>query len=562
MILMQRARGVNRVGCIKRAAEGDMTGEKGGLATRIQAVPVPFFRITNGAADELKSFMAAKTGTGTAGIRVTSPCVLLVFYQFIFVNIFSNSPLHGFLLYCRACPVSCIFWEMNDTSAKQESYGLGRSLLYCCGQFGGNIVNMVFVGWVWYFYTNKESGHPQYISYAIMGTALLGGRILDAIADPLIAYWSDNTRTRWGRRRPFLFVFSPLLVLTFVMLFWPPFPAGSTALKVYVVSLMGLMWIFFTAVMGPYLALYPEIISTPQERVRVSTLMAVGMLLATGFQGMVIAKMVDKNSLNWGYFNAAMFSGALALVFLYITAFTVREKPQYQTADSDEEKYGILQAFTWTLKNRAFVVYISASVFQYLGFAALVANIPYIVKLLMGESEGFVAVVNLIMLPGFVLSFFLVNFLTKKFEKAFLYKICLFLMALLMPILFFIGRYPLPVSPKVAGIMLMALISLPVAGNMVLPMAILADIADYDAKITGHRREGMFFGMQGFLQKLATGMAKFSAGLLFQYFGAETGHFLGLSLLGPMAGFFGLIAFIIFLYYPLDEKTKMLKGES
>jgi GPH family glycoside/pentoside/hexuronide:cation symporter len=456
---------------------------------------------------------------------------------------------------------------MDKTQTQTQRYGLGRSMLYCCGQFGGNIVNMVCTGWLVYFYTTKGPGREFYISSAVFGIAFMLGRFVDGIADPLVAYWSDNTRSPWGRRRPFLLFATPPLIVTFIMLFRPIFPAGSLAITVYTIVLMGLFYIFFTLVMGPYLSLYPELVPDNDERVQVSTYLAVCMMLATAFQGMLVPKFVDVNSpLYMGYANAAIVSGGMAFVFLYVTAFTVREK-RVQAPVNKEASYSMFQAFAWTLKNPAFLIYIISSIFQYLGFACITASIPFIVTRLMGQSEGFVTTVYLTLFPGIAISFVVINALTKKFEKAYLYKIGLLLLALLMPLLFFVGRYPLPVSPTVAGIILMGLLSFPLAINQVLPMAILADIADYDEKLSGHRREGMYFGMQGLLQKIATGLSMGMQGVLFQYFGKELPSaacsgpncFLGVSLLGPIAGILGLIGFFIFLKYPLDEKTKDLK---
>lgn len=458
--------------------------------------------------------------------------------------------------------------NMNERNITNERYGLGRSVLYCFGQFGGNIVNMICTGWLVYFYTTKGPGHEAYISSVVFGMAFMLGRFVDGIADPLVAYWSDNTRSRWGRRRPFLLFATPPLIITFVLLFNPIFPAGSLTITIYTIILMSLFYIFFTLVMGPYLSLYPELVPDSGERVQVSTYMAVCMMLATAFQGMIVPKFVDvKSSLYMGYFNAALMSGVVSFVFVYVTALTVREK--HTTASSKkEESYSMLQAFSWTLKNPAFSVYIVSSVFQYLGFACITSSIPFFVTRLMGQTEGFVTVVYLTLFPGIVISFVIINALTKRFEKAFLYKIGLLLLALLMPLLYVVGRFDLPVSPMIAGMILMGLLSFPIAINQILPMAILADIADYDEKLSGHRREGMYFGMQGLLQKIATGLSMGMQGILFQMYGKELSSaacggpdcYLGVSLLGPIAGALGLIGFFVFLKYPLDEKTKDIKG--
>ncbi|HPI78632.1 MAG TPA: MFS transporter, partial [bacterium] len=172
-------------------------------------------------------------------------------------------------------------------SGKKEAGGSSalKSLVYVSGQFGGNLPNLIFSGWVLYFYTNDEGRAQPLISMYIMGAALICGRIVDALADPLIGFWSDKTHTRIGRRRPFILIGAPLMVGSFILLFRPMFPAGSAALVVSTIVIMGLFWFFFTAVMGPYLSLMPELAETSKQRVGLTTYMAVAFLIANAYQG-------------------------------------------------------------------------------------------------------------------------------------------------------------------------------------------------------------------------------------------------------------------------------------
>ena len=87
----------------------------------------------------------------------------------------------------------------------------------------------------------------------------------------------------------------------------------------------------------------------------------------------------------------------------------------------------------------------------------------------------------------------------------------------------------------------------------------LADIADYDAKITGHRREAIFFGSQGILNKLSISLSFIISGQLFEIFGYTKDNPLGIQLLGPITGAFLLIGCVIFIFYPLNENTLELE---
>jgi GPH family glycoside/pentoside/hexuronide:cation symporter len=364
--------------------------------------------------------------------------------------------------------------------------------------------------------------------------------------------------TRWGRRRPFIVAGTPIFTISFILLFRPMLPAGSTGLAILTVFLISIFWLSFTTLMGPYNALMPEIAVTSKERVFLATLLAASMLFATGYQGILVPMMVDK--WKWGYYNTALFTGILAFVCIMITAAVIKEKiPSHsERLAKAHEKYSIKDAFVWTFTNKPFLIYITASVFQYLGFSSLIAGIPFIVTSLMHKPVGFVSTVYMFNIPGFVISFVLVNMLAKKIGKVPIYKFCLLLLGLLLPLLYFVGDPRLPISPATAGICLMILLSFPIAGNMVLPTAILADIIDYDEKLTNRRREAIYFGMQGLLQKMANALSQGLQAFLFSVFGFTAARHLGINLLGPVAGVLGLIGFFIFLTFPLDEKTKDL----
>jgi glycoside/pentoside/hexuronide:cation symporter, GPH family len=465
----------------------------------------------------------------------------------------------------------------NNGNAEGTKLGVGGSLIYSSAQFGGNLLSMVFTSWILFFYTSPGKGGKVLVSMAIMGAALTVGRIIDAFYDPTIGYWSDNTNTRIGRRRPFIIWGTPLFVASFILLFNPLLPAGSAGLAVLTVFLVSVFWLAFTTVMGPYNALMPEIALTSDERVKISTLLAVMMLLATGYQGIAVPKLIEfykakylaglalpnlnhvsqsvlDEATRYGYAPACFITGIIAFVTIYITAIFIKEKVHHA-----HEKYSVGEAFSWTFKNKPFVIYIVASVFQYLGFSSLTAGIPFIVTALMKKPIGFVGTVYMYNIPSFIISFFLINIIAKKTGKVPLYKFCLLLLALLLPLLFFVGNPHLPISPVTAGIGLMVLLGFPISGNMILPTAILADIIDYDEKITKMRREAIYFGMQGLLQKMANAMSQGIQAILFGMFGYTAARHLGINLLGPVAGFFGFIGFIVFLYFPLDEKTKDIK---
>ena len=109
-------------------------------------------------------------------------------------------------------------------------------------------------------------------------------------------------------------------------------------------------------------------------------------------------------------------------------------------------------------------------------------------------------------------------------------------------------------AAQIAHILVVLLvISFPIATRFVLPRAIFADVVDEDEKLTGYRREAMYNGMEGIVSKTAAALVPLITTQLFRAFGAEPGHNLGVLLVGPVAGVFVFLGLIAFLRYPLRD---------
>ena len=123
------------------------------------------------------------------------------------------------------------------------------------------------------------------------------------------------------------------------------------------------------------------------------------------------------------------------------------------------------------------------------------------------------------------------------------------LFAVVLSLVSLIGRLgPIPIFYQ--GMVVIGLAGIPIAGLLVLPHAIIADVTDYDEKRTGCRREGMYFGMYGIVLKSAVGLASLFVGFVLHYFGHTEGNPSGILLSGPLAAVFVLVGVLIFLRYP------------
>src|SRR3972149_6946271 len=96
-------------------------------------------------------------------------------------------------------------------------------LLYASGSIGGNAIGRSKDLWLLYLYAPPEDADIERRATTLtVGLVLFGIRFIEAFDDPLIGYWSDRARSRWGGRIPFVIAATPFLSLMFVLIWLPP----------------------------------------------------------------------------------------------------------------------------------------------------------------------------------------------------------------------------------------------------------------------------------------------------------------------------------------------------
>jgi len=431
-----------------------------------------------------------------------------------------------------------------------------QKVAYAAGNASGQFLQWAFVSYFAFYYSPTQGmGSRTILPIAVTTGIVFYSRFVDGFLEPFVGYWSDNCRSRWGRRIPFL-MFGGLPMCLFFFLMWvPPFPAGSTAMIVWVAGAQILFWFGVTTVFCPYLGLLPEIAESSEDRVKTTQLMQIFLLLATG----VVMGLPAVMPIKYGHPGAPLILAVMALVSIYLPVIFIREKRH--APHPEAEHYGVLDALWWTLTNRPFVIYLVSSLLLLLGFQTIMNSMLHIVTALLRKGQEFLPVVFGVCLVSVLLSFIAIIFLQRRFTKKFLYAASILALALVLPLMYFLGEKSIlgiPVLP--AAYALFFLVGLPMAGMMSMQTPMLADIADYDEKMTGHRREAMFFGAQGFLQKFAIAATSLIQGCLFSRYGYSVSNPMGVRLLGPVTGAFVFLGFIVVLFYSLDEKTKTVRG--
>jgi GPH family glycoside/pentoside/hexuronide:cation symporter len=438
-------------------------------------------------------------------------------------------------------------------------------LLYASHSFGSSVLSRATQAWLIFFYAPPAGEDAETIvPRATFTTILLALGILDAIDDPLIGYWSDRTRSRWGRRVPFILFATPFYAL-FFFLFWTPLRGddGYLAAAAYITVIIFVQRVVGTLSSGPMEALLPEVAHTPAARVSnvawqfvFGALGAVVGLVATG---------VIKDA--YGFVAMGAIVAVIAVISRYIALFGIW---RHVRRDIEPVRTGIKESLTTAFRNDQFLYFLPTFVFFNMAVLLLTAALPFYADVvILGDREkmdvhllgatltlregsissilfGATIVAVLLVLP-------FVYRVALRWGKARVYSSAMLLGALTFPLLFLMGLVP-GIGVLTQSIVFVAIAGLPMVGVFTFPNAILADIIDYDAVRTGVRREALYYGAQNVIEKW-TGSLMFPifAGLLL--LGETTDNPLGIRMMGPVAGVAAFIGYVFFRRYWLPDSV-------
>ncbi|MFX0211826.1 MAG: MFS transporter [Candidatus Hodarchaeota archaeon] len=442
------------------------------------------------------------------------------------------------------------------TQAQMFSANRFQKFAYSVATFGNALIGSVFTIFTFFYYKNVvfESAFleaNEAIISTLLGTALAIGWWVQALMNPVAGWLSDQTiSSRYGRRKPWLIIGSPIIALSFIAIYLVP--TNITELFYPIIWLTIFLSIYncaYAATVCVYLSIIPEICPSPEERTSISTYRQGFYLVGTILGALIGALLEDL---------AFMVSIILALLFIicfYIAVFGIKEPSEVPETPT----FNIIEALRVTFGNKPFLPYLGYTIFMTAFQSMLITMLPDF-----GRHVVFKGKENDIssLLPGaFVITgiiavapaMYWINKVGKK--KAALNAMVV--AAIITILLATVGLIPDFELPHTLAIVL--LLGIPAAPLLILPDSIISDITDYDEQVTGTRREAMHFAAQGLLTRFAGGLAVQLMGIILGVFGATysaTEPFngtLGLLLIGPVAAVCAIIGFIIFRTYPEED---------
>jgi GPH family glycoside/pentoside/hexuronide:cation symporter len=448
-----------------------------------------------------------------------------------------------------------------------ERFSKPRQLAYSNGNLGFSIMDNIYGVYLLVFILPPaESGMPELVSNVplLLGITLIGfinlfGRVIDALADPLIAWWSDNASYRMGRRKFFVITGSIPFALSGVLLFFQPTGFVSAANGWYTAAMLGLFFFLYTYYMTPYLALLPELSRNHRERINLTTYQAIfsllGAIMVLIFFPVIRGLFGNAGMDQTGSFRAAVVVlGIIAAVSMFTSGLPVDEK---RYSNSKPAKVGLFESVARTVKNRRFLIYMVGTILYWFSFNMIRATIAYYPVVLLNRPDSFQTVLMGALFGVAFAVFFLLPKLSKRFSNKQLMVMGMLSFGILMSLTALIPLFG--DAAVILALVQMALMGFPVAILLVIPNAAVSDLSELDGYQSGVNREAMFFGTQGLFMKVNYGIALAITASLFAFFGKDAARPLGVMLTGPVASVFVLLGLLVFLRFPQDEINRELE---
>ncbi|MDD5200695.1 MAG: MFS transporter [Terrimicrobiaceae bacterium] len=386
-------------------------------------------------------------------------------------------------------------------------------LAYGAGELGPAMAGSTMIFFQLVFLTNVAGLRAD-----LAGTVLLIGKIWDAVNDPFIGWLSDHTRTRWGRRLPWI----AASALPFALVFWlqwivPGFisQGNQLALFFYYAAVSLAFNTCYTGLILPHNALTPELSADYDERSRI-TGFRMAFSLGGSVGGLLLALVVFRAmagaapTAQYAAFGACVSAVALVAVAFCLAGIwrTVRSRERHrEAAQPAAPSIPLLEQFGIVFANRPFLIVCAIYLFSWMAMQFTATILPFFVESCMGmpgsQFQSLALTVQataLALIPAW-------GWLSVRVGKkpVYFYGMAFWLVAQaglvfvrpgqtsLMYLLGFIAGFGISVC-------------------YLIPNAMLPDTIEYDELRTGQRREGVFYGFFVFLQKIALAFGTFIVG--------------------------------------------------
>lgn len=334
--------------------------------------------------------------------------------------------------------------------------------------------------------------------------------IYNAINNPLLGFMSDRTRSRWGRRIPYVLFGGLPYAAAFALLFTAPFDGKDDplGLLIYFGAAIVIWETCYTAFATGYYGLLPEMFGDYRERTDVAAKMNIFQTVALVLGAAMPPLLADM--LGWS--GMATVLAVISVIAIYTGYPALFERADLKTDTS----FPFMQALRYTFANRSYLTAAGAQMMRFVATGTLQTGILFYLKysLKVDESLGTV-ILGIAFLVAMISLYPWRNWVANKLDSRRTLMIANAIMIL--------GIVPMGFSPSINFTYAAAVIlGVGLGGLVLIGDIIMAEVVDEDEVKTGHQRAGMYFGMSGFLITLSGLIVSSVFGLVMPAFGYNT----------------------------------------
>ncbi len=389
---------------------------------------------------------------------------------------------------------------MQEQSTERLTFW--RKVAFGLGDIYGGGSGVVIGFYYLVFLTDVIRLHP-----GLAGTVILISKIYDAITDPLEGLLTDRTRTRWGRRKPYLLAGIPLVLLSFFLLWYPATAESELGRFAFVL----LTYLFYSTVVSivmlSYNAAVPELTLDYHERASVSSFRIFFSTVASVVAAVLPLEIVGRfPDIRDGYIAMGLFFGLFFALPFIATLFAVRERREFQQPPT---RFDWREGFIEPFKIRSYVYVLFMYLLAFVAMDVLQSVVVYFLKNYMLRPDD-IQFVNGTLLVAQVVSLPVYVALSKRTSKRTGYMIGAAIWMLVM----LSSVWMTPESPGFVPYLFAAAVGLGTGGVIVMIYAIFPDMPDLGELRSGRRQEGTYSALTGFMRKLSSAFSLFLVGNL------------------------------------------------
>lgn len=380
---------------------------------------------------------------------------------------------------------------------------IGRRIAWSFGSTGVLMSMYAFTTFISFFYIDHLGMDPM-----LFGLGMFVFTIWNAVNDPLVGHLSDNTRSRLGRRIPYVLFGAIPMAAAFALVWMPPRLAtayGDIGLFVYFLISICLFDTLYTLVALNYTALFPEMFSAGKERAYMVMIRqifgVVGLAIGVALPPIIYG---PDGGTRGGWITLGLLLAAVTAISVLVSVLGSKERRE----SLDYPKLNIFKSFTSAFGNRSFLTFAIACVAVNFALSMLTGVFPFYAKYIL-HIEGIQQ--TILMAAPFITTLIFMplwaHLYTKHGARSVLTS---------ASVAFAIATIPfVTASTFTHGLITNLLVGVGLAGLVPIFDLAIADVVDEDEIKTGLRREGTYFGLNGLFVRIAAAIQAISmAGIM------------------------------------------------